>query len=156
MAGLLAVLDPDVVLRADLAAVSLGGMAELRGAEAVAANFKGKAQAARAALLDGALGAAVAGDDTRGLASTLRLMPVIQESISLDKSPTPSDLTWSVHDCTPSGVASMRVMSCSRAWLSMSVTHSTLYSMLRGMLPSAVCGPICIIMLGKPSTMMPR
>ena len=28
--------------------------------------------------------------------------------------------------------------------------------MLRGMLPSAVCGPISIIMLGKPSTMTPR
>jgi RNA polymerase sigma-70 factor (ECF subfamily) len=60
MAGLLAVLDPDVVLRADLAAVSLGGVAELRGAEAVAANFKGKAQAARPTLLDGALGVVVA------------------------------------------------------------------------------------------------
>lgn len=60
MAGLLAVLDPDVVLRADSTAVSLGGVAELRGAEAVAANFKGKAQAARPALLDGALGVVVA------------------------------------------------------------------------------------------------
>jgi RNA polymerase sigma-70 factor (ECF subfamily) len=60
MAGLLAVLDPDVVLRADRAAVHLGGMPELRGAEAVAANFKGKAQAARPALVDGALGVMVA------------------------------------------------------------------------------------------------
>ncbi len=60
MAGLLAVLDPDIVLRADRAAVRLGGVAELRGAEAVAANFKGKAQAARPALVDGALGVVVA------------------------------------------------------------------------------------------------
>jgi RNA polymerase sigma-70 factor (ECF subfamily) len=60
MAGLLAVLDPDVVLHADRAAVSLGGVAELRGAEAVAANFKGKAQAARPALVGGALGIVVA------------------------------------------------------------------------------------------------
>ena len=60
MAGLLAVLDPDVVLRADRAAVRLGGIAELSGAEAVAANFKGKAQQARAALVDGALGVVVA------------------------------------------------------------------------------------------------
>jgi RNA polymerase sigma-70 factor, ECF subfamily len=60
MAGLLAVLDPDVVLRADRAAVRLGGMPELRGAEAVAANFRGKAQAARPALVDGALGVVVA------------------------------------------------------------------------------------------------
>ena len=39
---------------------SLGGVAELRGAEAVAANFKGKAQLARPALVDGALGVVVA------------------------------------------------------------------------------------------------
>ena len=49
IAGLLAVLDPDVVLRADRAAVRLGDVTELHGAEAVAANFKGKAQAARPA-----------------------------------------------------------------------------------------------------------
>jgi RNA polymerase sigma-70 factor (ECF subfamily) len=60
VAGLLAVLDPDVVLQADRAAVQLGGIAELRGAEAVAANFKGKAQAARPVLVDGAMGIVVA------------------------------------------------------------------------------------------------
>jgi RNA polymerase sigma-70 factor (ECF subfamily) len=60
MAGLLAVLDPDVVLHADRAAVRLGGIAELSGAEAVAANFTGKAQQARSALVDGALGVVVA------------------------------------------------------------------------------------------------
>jgi RNA polymerase sigma-70 factor (ECF subfamily) len=54
------VLDPDVVLRADRTAVRLGDVTELRGAEAVAANFKGKAQAARPALIDGALGVVVA------------------------------------------------------------------------------------------------
>jgi RNA polymerase sigma-70 factor (ECF subfamily) len=60
IAGLLAVLDPDVVLRADRTAVRLGDVTELRGAEVVAANFKGKAQAARPALIDGALGVVVA------------------------------------------------------------------------------------------------
>lgn len=60
IAGLLAVLDPDVVLNADPAAVRLGGIAELRGAQVVAENFKGKAQLARAALVDGALGVVVA------------------------------------------------------------------------------------------------
>ena len=60
MAGLLAVLDPDVVLRADRTAMRLGDVAELHGAEAVAANFRGKAQAARPALVDGALGVVVA------------------------------------------------------------------------------------------------
>jgi RNA polymerase sigma-70 factor, ECF subfamily len=57
--GLLAVLDPDVILRADQAAVRLGSLPEIRGAAAVAATFKGRAQAARTALVDGELGLAV-------------------------------------------------------------------------------------------------
>jgi RNA polymerase sigma-70 factor, ECF subfamily len=58
--ALLAVLAPDVVFRGDAAAVQAGGPAELRGAEAVARNFSGRAQTARPALLDGALGLTVA------------------------------------------------------------------------------------------------
>ena len=46
-------LDPDVVLRADAAAMRLGGAPEVRGAQAVAEAFKGRAQAARSALVDG-------------------------------------------------------------------------------------------------------
>ncbi|WFU25846.1 sigma-70 family RNA polymerase sigma factor [Bradyrhizobium sp. CB1717] len=57
--GLLAVLDPDVVFRADQAAVRLGTLAEIRGADAVAQLYKGRAQAARTALVDGAMGVAV-------------------------------------------------------------------------------------------------
>jgi RNA polymerase sigma-70 factor (ECF subfamily) len=55
--ALLAVLDPDVVLRADPAAVQAGASAEVRGAAAVADTFKGRAVAARPALIDGAAGA---------------------------------------------------------------------------------------------------
>jgi hypothetical protein len=58
-AGLLAVLDPEVVLRADHAAVRMGATSELRGGAAVAQTFKGRAQAARVALVDGAVGLAV-------------------------------------------------------------------------------------------------
>lgn len=58
--GLLAVLDPDVVVRADDAAIRLGGRTELRGANAVAETFMGRAQAARTALVDGIIGAVVA------------------------------------------------------------------------------------------------
>jgi RNA polymerase sigma-70 factor (ECF subfamily) len=58
--ALLAVLDPDVVLRSDRAAVRLGGPAEIRGAAAVATNFRGRAQLARPALVDGAAGVVVA------------------------------------------------------------------------------------------------
>ena len=57
--GLLAVLDPDVVFRADEAAVRLGSLAEIRGAAAVAGTFKGRAQAARPALADGTMAVAV-------------------------------------------------------------------------------------------------
>jgi RNA polymerase sigma-70 factor (ECF subfamily) len=59
-AALLAVLDPDVVVRADAAAVRLGGSRELRGANTVARAFMGRAQAASSALVDGAVGAVVA------------------------------------------------------------------------------------------------
>jgi RNA polymerase sigma factor (sigma-70 family) len=57
--GLLAVLDPDVVFRADEAAQRLGSLAEIRGAAAVAETFKGRAQAAKPALVDGALAIAI-------------------------------------------------------------------------------------------------
>jgi RNA polymerase sigma factor (sigma-70 family) len=57
--ALLAVLDPQVVFRADKVAVQMGGQAELRGAAAVANTFKGRAQAAQPAMVDGGLGLAV-------------------------------------------------------------------------------------------------
>jgi RNA polymerase sigma-70 factor (ECF subfamily) len=57
--GLLAVLDPDVVVRADAAAQRLGALAEIRGAPAVAEAYKGRARAAKTALVDGEVGAAV-------------------------------------------------------------------------------------------------
>jgi RNA polymerase sigma-70 factor (ECF subfamily) len=57
-AGLLALLDPDVVLRADGAAVQMGAEAIVRGAADVAETFSGRARAARLALVDGAPGLA--------------------------------------------------------------------------------------------------
>jgi RNA polymerase sigma factor (sigma-70 family) len=58
--ALLAVLDPDVVFRADPVAVRMGGEALIRGAAQVASTFKGRAQAAKPALVDGEVGIAVA------------------------------------------------------------------------------------------------
>ena len=57
--ALLAVLDPDVVLRADEAAVQMGSSREVRGAAAVAETFSGRAQVAQPALVDGAVGRGV-------------------------------------------------------------------------------------------------
>jgi RNA polymerase sigma factor (sigma-70 family) len=57
MAALLALLDPDAVLRADPAAVAYGAAPEVHGAAAVAETFAGRAQAARLAVVDGAPGA---------------------------------------------------------------------------------------------------
>ena len=54
--ALLALLDPDVVVRADAAAVRSGADREVRGAAAVAGTFAGRARAARAALIDGVPG----------------------------------------------------------------------------------------------------
>jgi RNA polymerase sigma factor (sigma-70 family) len=55
--ALLAVLDPDVVLRAGGAAVRAGASREVRGARAVADTFFGRARFARPALVNGAIGA---------------------------------------------------------------------------------------------------
>jgi RNA polymerase sigma-70 factor (ECF subfamily) len=54
--ALVAVLDPDVVLVADSAAVGMGSPEETRGAAAVAGTFSGRALAAQPALVDGAAG----------------------------------------------------------------------------------------------------
>jgi len=51
--GLLAVLDPDVALRPDQAALRMGSLRETRGAAAVASALAGGAQTARLALVDG-------------------------------------------------------------------------------------------------------
>jgi RNA polymerase sigma factor (sigma-70 family) len=55
--ALLALLDPDVVVRADRAAVQAGASREVRGAAAVAGTFSGRARLARPALVNGAVGA---------------------------------------------------------------------------------------------------
>ena len=72
--GLLALLDPDVVLRADDATVRLGSTRETRGAAAVAATFRGRARFARLALLDGALGAISAPGGTPRVAYTFSVV----------------------------------------------------------------------------------
>ncbi len=54
--ALLALLDPEVVLQADGAAVAQGASGDVRGAAAVAATFAGRARAARRALVNGAAG----------------------------------------------------------------------------------------------------
>ena len=55
--ALLALLDPDVVLRADSITVRMGAAAQVLGASAVAETFSGRARAARLALVDGEAGA---------------------------------------------------------------------------------------------------
>jgi RNA polymerase sigma factor (sigma-70 family) len=65
--ALLALLDPDVVLRADRAAVARPRAQlehEVRGATAVATTFSGRAQGAQTAVVDGAVGAVWASGGT--------------------------------------------------------------------------------------------
>jgi RNA polymerase sigma-70 factor (ECF subfamily) len=57
--GLVDLLDPGAVVRADAAAVALGALSEVNGSEAVAQAFKGRAQAARLVDIDGYAGMAV-------------------------------------------------------------------------------------------------
>ncbi len=64
--GLLAMLDPDVVLRADATVASFGAAAEARGPRAVAETFSGRAKAAQLAMVDGMPGLAwLQGGQTR-------------------------------------------------------------------------------------------
>ena len=59
--GLLAVLDPDVVLRSDAAAAKRAVPREVRGVEAVAPlAMRGRARAAQPVLVNGAVGVVVA------------------------------------------------------------------------------------------------
>ena len=58
--ALLAVLDPDVVFRAERIATIASAPRELRGAAAVAKQFAGRARLARPALINGAVGVVVA------------------------------------------------------------------------------------------------
>jgi RNA polymerase sigma-70 factor (ECF subfamily) len=55
--ALLTMLDPDVVYRADHAAVLAGASREVRGAEAVAGQFAGRARTAQLAFVNGSAGA---------------------------------------------------------------------------------------------------
>src|SRR6266566_713917 len=54
--ALVALLDPEVVLRADAAAVRAGAPGEVHGAAEVAGTFSGRARAAQPALVNGAAG----------------------------------------------------------------------------------------------------
>lgn len=58
--ALLAVLDPEVVFRADRVAVSRGAAGEIRGAAAVVNQLAGRTQFARPVLVDGTVGIVVA------------------------------------------------------------------------------------------------
>lgn len=58
--ALLAMLDPDVVMRADATAMKTAEPVEIRNASIVARLFQGRAIAARTALVDGELGVVVA------------------------------------------------------------------------------------------------
>ena len=61
MRGLLAVLDPGVVIRADAAALKLGAISpDISGADAVAQALAGRARNARVGLIDGAIGVIIA------------------------------------------------------------------------------------------------
>jgi RNA polymerase sigma-70 factor (ECF subfamily) len=90
MQALLAVLAPDVVFRTDAAGVRAGSPGELRGHDAVARNFAGRAQAARPTMVDGALGLAVYPEGR--LLVVLRLTIVDGQIAEIDAVADPSHL----------------------------------------------------------------
>lgn len=72
-AALLALLDPNVELRADEAAIKLGAMTDIRGADAVAKTFVGRARAAEVALVGGEPGAVWAAGGRPRVAFQMRI-----------------------------------------------------------------------------------
>jgi len=88
LAGLLAVLDPDVVVHADAVAVAGGAMHGARGATAVAATFLGRAQTAKPALIEGAPGATWAPAGTPRLAFVFTIEDSRITAIDLLSDPT--------------------------------------------------------------------
>lgn len=88
--ALLAVLDPDVVYRADGRAVRMGAQAEIRGAAMVAGWFRGRAQDAQSALVDGAVGLLVAPDGR--LRVVLRLTIAQGRIVTIDAIAEPDSL----------------------------------------------------------------
>jgi RNA polymerase sigma-70 factor (ECF subfamily) len=96
-AGLLAVLDPEVVLRADAAAIATGAPSELRGAEAVAGQFVGRARAARVAVLDGSAGLIWMRGPEPAMAFRFVIAPVATDAAT-ERSPEPAstDGDWVV------------------------------------------------------------
>jgi hypothetical protein len=88
-AALLAVLDPDVVVRADFGAVPLGASREVRGAAAVAEQalvFSRLSPFARAALVNGAAGlvAAPRGRPVAVMGFTVRRGKIVEIDILAD------------------------------------------------------------------------
>src|SRR6266480_8117209 len=73
LGALVAVLDPDVVVRADQAVVRTGAKPEIRGVDAVAAMFLGRARAAKLALINGVTGAVWAAGGRPRVAFTFTL-----------------------------------------------------------------------------------
>ncbi|HEX8035937.1 MAG TPA: sigma-70 family RNA polymerase sigma factor [Ktedonobacterales bacterium] len=89
--ALLTLLDPEVVFRADPAAVLAGSSSEIRGASAVAKQFSGRARGAQPALINGAVGLTVA---WRGqLFLVLRLTVTGGKIVAIDAVADPASLS---------------------------------------------------------------
>jgi RNA polymerase sigma-70 factor (ECF subfamily) len=101
-AALLALLDPAVEVRADAAGVKAGAAELVRGAQAVAETFSGRARHARLALIDGAPGAVWAvngeprvvfaftvGDDGRVTGIDLLADPATLAAMTIEPAPAP-------------------------------------------------------------------
>lgn len=84
--------DPDVVLRADSAAVATGAPAEIHGSAAVAETFAGRAKAARPALICGDVGLVWAPGGTPRVAFALAFGPDSIVGIELSADPESLEL----------------------------------------------------------------
>ncbi len=82
-AGLVALLDPQAVVRADAAAIAVGAAADVRGALAVAETFSGRAKGARPASIGGEPGAVWAPDGKPRIAFAFTIADALITAIDL-------------------------------------------------------------------------
>jgi RNA polymerase sigma-70 factor (ECF subfamily) len=88
--GLVTLLDPGILLRADDAAVRMGASSEVRGAAAVARVFSGRALGARTAIVDGAVG--LVWDPGGRLKVVWRFVVAGDRVVRIDMTADPADL----------------------------------------------------------------
>ena len=140
--GLLRLLDPTVVLRADPTVVGFGAAAEVRGPAGVAETFAGRAQGARLTLVDGLAGAAWSVGGRPRWSSPSRSAPAGSSPSRCSASPRRSGPSSWRHSTSGVGGAARRGAGALRRRFRLGRPRASASSLVRGPVrgPFAVAG----------------